>query len=483
MKEKIIKNRNLKLVILVLLMILTKVPNIYEPLWNEREADMLLVSKYIAEGATLFIDIYASLSPLSYVLFEIAIFSSKYSLLTAKILMIIFNIGSLILLFKFVSKHFGQNCAFASSLIYTLILATPIFGANIAASEHFATFFILFGINWISNKKHAYFAHFLFSIAILFDFKAIFLYLAFMLFRIFTTEKRTMAEFLKATFVFLVPITLFLLSLIYQESIFQFFTISLSRITAIIKPEEPTLGFYFFGNTLLARIVIASFITIVTLIMYYKKKFEKITFFLILLLTWSIFSSLYDQSGDMNNMIMFFPFASIAVAFILLRPSMIKLALVATMFLSFTSLFFSGTPPANLGTLRYYINFAKYSTGKQDTVGYINTFGKNAYRSYKLNSYLSQNYPGEKNIFVWTENPWIYLLSDLELPASKSLKSSDSMRRFGETKSRLIGDMTELFIIDSNCSSKDQFVEFVESQNFIKTKEVEGYEIYSSNKV
>jgi hypothetical protein len=96
---------------------------------------------------------------------------------------------------------------------------------------------------------------------------------------------------------------------------------------------------------------------------------------------------------------------------------------------------------------------------------------------YKLDSYLVQNYEDTKNIYIWTDNPWIYKLSDL-VPPVRYLYSKDALTHWGETKSYLVKNSPKLIVVDKDTKGTKEIIDFTLENNYHFEEEIDSFTLY-----
>jgi hypothetical protein len=267
----------------------------------------------------------------------------------------------------------------------------------------------------------------------------------------------------------------------FHKAVFQF-----NESHSIILRND-TLGFVFVHNTLFVRTILLVIFVLIIFYLYKKREISKhVSLFLIWAIS-SIYALLITQTPSTHYLLQgIIPFAvltSLIIRKFLHEPNILKriefIALYAVTMLAILNLFTSGRSlQTNTPTIRYYLNFSRYLTGKIDVTTYSAFFGKNTNSLYRLNNYLADLYPKQKHIYVWTDNPWIYDIADLDIQ-TRYIKSSDAKEHLGEVKSSFTKNMPFMIIIDENAVSSDELVEFINQSGFEREKVLDNYTLYT----
>jgi hypothetical protein len=95
-----------------------------------------------------------------------------------------------------------------------------------------------------------------------------------------------------------------------------------------------------------------------------------------------------------------------------------------------------------------------------------------------LLSYLGQNYPETRNIYFWTENPWIYYLGEYKSP-TRFLTAYDASKHWTEAGPDLSNKQPDIIVIDSTATDPANIRDFL-NKNYEGEIEFDIFIIYFS---
>lgn len=488
-----VKGTDLIIGTFILLLILLRLPSVFEPHWHSGEGSFASVANALDNGTLLYKDIWTDKSPTTFIIYYFAKYAQDLNLVFIKIISLIFSIATLILTYKLANKLLSKKVALVTSFTFAILLGLPIIEANSANSENFFVFFTILGIYLcLSNKTYKYLLAGLsfgvatqFCIRPFFEIFAVILYLA-----IVNAKSGKIKLFVKNTSLIGIGFALIWLPVLgyfQNKGILDDFLCTIFTSDNIHSSTDNSLGFIIFQNTLLARTIITTLILIFSTSIYLKDKIKNAHFLISLWGSLVVFSILFSQKTQPHYLIQAVPVFAIATGLLVRRlirerniTQKIQSLVLYLLILFFSiSLFTHGRAfPQTIRAGNYYINFYKYLSGKMDTVAYTKSFSEDTYYSYRLNSFLKQNFSSEKDVYVWTANPWIYYLSDLESPV-RYLQSYEAAKNWNEVKTSLTENPPALIIIDRTSQNPNELIKFLEENDYQFERNLEDYRIYS----
>jgi hypothetical protein len=138
----------LEFLVLLLVMVLLRLPNFFEPYWYGDEAIYLTVGNAIKNGARLYTDIIDHKTPIIYYL---AMVPSQFYFRLLNLGWMMVTTGFFFLLAKKLFKH--ASAAFAASLVFVLLTTLPWLEGNIPNGELFVLGFVTVGLWLMSQTK------------------------------------------------------------------------------------------------------------------------------------------------------------------------------------------------------------------------------------------------------------------------------------------------------------------------------------------
>lgn len=494
---KKIKKETILIGTVILALIILRIPSLFEPHWYSDEGFFASIANAIKSGNLLYKDIWTSNPPGIFLIYYLAALSNNLTLFSVKLLNLLFSTFSLVLIYKIAKELFSHKIAIIASIISAILLSLPILDANIANPENFFLLFTLLGI-YLSIRNTlptSFFAGISFGISMLFGKSPVFEIAAILVYQIFTLKlQHKKSQGIKSLGLMLIGLVIPLLVMFscfisngilndYFDSVFRY------NFTEILQASDDSLGFIVFANTIFVRTIILIIIITFRYYLFLKGQINQPRFLLDLWATFVIYAVLFTQKPYNHYLIQAVPIFSIFISLLIIelqekntfRKKIQQVtSFLLTIFL-ILSLFTSGQKlVGNINCISYYLNFSKYLGGKTDTSSYVKFFGKETYQTYRLNNYLAQNYPEEKNIYVWTDNSWIYSLADLK-PSIKYLQSFQAKNNFGQIKSTLVASPPTLVIIDQNSQNPQELISYLEENNYQLEKKFEEYQIYLHN--
>jgi len=473
----VLKESGFYLFLCIVLLIILRLPNLFEPFWNNIEGQYSSTALMMHNGYRLYLDIDAGF-PGIYAIYYIAQFFGNYSYIIVKLLAIFSSVLSVIFIYKISDVIFRSKISLSTALFSAIIFGVPFFGTNIADEVIFSLPLIILGTYYVLQKKYI-FSGLLLGTAFLFTFSVWVYIVFFSLILIIRLDKfkniKNIIFFIPS---FFIPITILLL--IFQFSgMFSAFTNNLE--IDYLKYSYQGLGFVILPNTIMVRLAI--FVILIFLIAIYQRNRAGLNSNKFFFLSWtviSIFSVLLYSGNSINRLIELVPVLSIILAYLLYK---IKIKNIIITFLStymVLNLYMDGKRIDFNHNPAYFSNFISFVIKKNDINNYIKYFGEEDYRVYRLSSYLLQIKKDNENIYFWTNKTWLYYLTECDKPIEKQLNSSKAYENFGRVKNSIISKKPEIIVIDKQNQGANQLEEFIVSDGYLFEKSMEGFEIYSN---
>ncbi len=490
--KKLIKKISLEhifLGIVLLLLILLRLPSLIEPHWNSQEAIYAVASQGMLNGQKLYSEVFTPSMPgIIVVYYLVNLIAGLKSLAILKTVNLIASTLTIILIYKLGKEIFNKKVASLATFLSLPFLATPIIGANIASSAGFFLPMTLLGIYFYEIASFKYskiIAGIFLALSALFHLGGIFFTFGLICYSAVTKSKK-LAKFCLSVFVILLVFFLVLTLNGNCSSLMKFLGERIGQLQEIDRNE---LGFVIFPNTILIRSIVSGIILIIASNTYKKGKLDKKHFLLTILTIASMYSALLIEKPNVTQLLIMIPTFSLVLSIVALRLflneknrqiSLYIAGTLAVISISFLNLFSDGNAlhsPIDITT--YYYNAYRYALHKIDSSTYIETFGYDVFRNYRLNSLLSQQYPNTANFFIWTDLPWIYVISDNVPPAPYPCSASSS-KNIGDLKNHIIINSPDLIIIDEkNSLNSKEFTEFIRANNYTFDIYFDGYNIYN----
>ena len=490
--KKVNKRELLVLGIFILILVLLRIPSVFEPHWHPLEGFFSSIVTSTSNNLKIYQDVWSSYPPGNLLIYSLANLIPDYSLNVLKISNLVISIGSLILIFKISKKLFDEKVAVTALIISTILLGTSILEANVASAVNFYLFFTLSGIYLVFKKgKHNHLlSGVFFGLAMIFGFKPIFEFLAILLFLLITTNtlKKQMRPllYLLGFLSPLIIVGIWMSSIGVLEDFYS--QVIVYNITNLFQETTHGLGFIFFSNNIILRSLLFIFFCFIALYLFRKKNISRPIFLVTLVSLASVFAVLTSSNQALYNLIQLVPMFSIITALVIVnllknidvsrKLTMISIYFLALFFI--LNLYTTGRKlSGTVDFFGYYQNFISSLIKKKDTSSYIKFFGEETYKRYRANTYLTQNYPDTDDIYIWTDNPWLYFLKNIKPPV-KYLQSFIAVDNLGKVKSDIQTNSPRIIVIDPNSQDSSEIRSFI-SEEYELENIFEDHEIYLRN--
>lgn len=436
------------LFITLTLIILLRLPSLFEPLWHRDEGISLTVGQTIANGAVLYRDVFDNKMPLFYALFALA-----NNIFNVKVVGLLFSIiGAIffVLLTHKVTKNL--NATAAAGIIYALLTSLPLWEGNVINGEILMIvptiigMYMLFGKDSITRKR-ALVAGIFFGLAFMIKAPSLFdAAAAGILILLFTLNSlKTKVKILTLLGLgFLIPLAIAIMYFLFQNALNDFID------TAFLG----NTGYVDWGTTLIipkgwlyARAIMVT--ALVAVLFYYRSKMTMATKIAAVWFLFAAYGALLSGRPYTHYLLQIAPSVALTAGLIVRNHSSLTSVLIL-----FTSLVLSTQVfTVNLGSISYqkdyYLNAILWATGNKTTKDYYNFFEPITARNYEINKYLNTHLSPNEKIYIWGDEPTIYALSH-RMPVGRYVASyhtdmnrnlnsyNDTIKKLQEEKPRII---------------------------------------------
>lgn len=475
---------------ILFLVIILRIPNLFEPYWYGDEAIYMALGEGVRQGLILYKDIFDHKLPAIYILAAIA-----GSIFWFKFILLVWHTVTVYLFWKFSERILSQSqipgraifraTLFATSF-FAILTTLPTIEGNIANAELFMAGPTIAALYFIFDKKvdfkKLFYAGALFSLAILFKVPSIFdAFTVIAFWGICSLWKwKDIQTAFKNSIPFGIGILLpILLTTAYfysvgagKEFLAAGFGLNLDYIS---RWSTPTVSSGKFEANLIFRAEILALLLI--LILVFKKFFDKVTLFCVIWLCFTLFALLLSGRPYPHYVIQAVAPLALLVSIIVNAKDKYRFLPVPFIFIFLFALNFYGF--SHYPTLPYYKNFINFVSGKMNTTEYLSSFDKRVPRTYDLaRSIVSRTQKGDR-IFIWGTEPELYALSR-HLPPGKyttSFHISD-FKGEKETIDVLYSNSPKYIIKIQNETRNLPGLDSLLQERYILLETVEGAEIW-----
>jgi hypothetical protein len=485
------------LFLLLVLVLILRLPNLFEPYWYGDEGIYLTLGQSLNKGAKLYSEIIDHKTPIIYYLARVQ------TQLNFRLLNIAWMLVTTTAFYYFAKRLLGSvKLTIFASLIFVLLTTLPWLEGNIPNGELFVLGFVLSGflivsksqffLNFLHSKpviktnvKMLFFAGFLVGLGILTKVPSILDLMALMSVGYFSwtnlfsknNEKNNLQNFkrqiVQLFYIFLGVLTPILISIVYFVSIgsgqdyLDFGLLYNFRYAGSwgLPFNHPLLLFSF---TLLGKII---FLLIsVVLLTLLRKYLKPVVQFILMWFVADLFGSLLSNRPYPHYFIQLVPPLALLVALLSrylknlilagkqkLNPQILVPFGISILFL----LIFVATMKLlefkPYQTQSYYANWWKLVTGHMSKQDYRQTFDTLMKDNYKAAPIIKS--ANSDNLFIWGTNPMLYALTETQptgrFTVSFHIKDFDA---FGETARDVVKKSPPFIVVMKN--EKHDFKEF-----------------------
>lgn len=398
--------KNEGLILMLLLIVILRIPSLFEPYWYGDEGIYLVLGQALRKGLVFYRDIHDNKPPLLYLLAAISGNIFYFRLM----LMIWFGTATA-LFFKLMQIILPKNKAAWYGTTLTMIILTTLFEGNIANAEIFIFLPVILAMLMIVKKTQNWFGvGLLFSAGFLFKVPAIFDLLAALIW-LLIFQKEKLANVFKCLLGFIVPIGL---TIIYYGVVGGLEPYIRSALLQNIGYLSTWGGS---KNGVINRGVIVA----ICLTMFYplakKLRFPNRANLIVVWFLLAMYGALLSERPYPHYLIQpAIPGAILLALFLFSRRKELRLVIVAIVILSgwwWYQIKFWGYP-----IVPYYVNFIKYITHQRSLEEYRNYFDTRVNQTYRLGEYLKKSTLPQDRVFIWGDEPGVYALGN-RLPVGR----------------------------------------------------------------
>lgn len=395
---KALIEKNEGLILILLLVIVLRIPSLFEPLWYGDEGIYLVLGQALRKGLIFYRDIHDNKPPLLYLLAAIAGNVFYFRL----ILMVWFG-ATTVLFFKLMQVFLPKKKTVWYGATLAMIVLTTIFEGNVANAEIFIILPVVLAILMVAKKTQNWFgigllfsAGFLFKVPAAFDFAAVIIWL--MMF-----EKKVLGKILAAGFGFILPI---LGTIIYYS---------------IVGGLEPyirsallqNIGYLSTWGVSKSGLMNRGIITAAFLAIFYplvkKFKLPKWPSLIVIWFLLAMYGALLSERPYPHYLIQpAVPGTILLALFLYSKQKTLKLMMVIAGILS--GWWWWQIKFWNYPIVSYYINFVQYVAGQKSPEEYQNFFDPRVNQTYRLGEYIKRSTLPQDRVFIWGDEPGIYAL-------------------------------------------------------------------------
>lgn len=421
------------LVWLLILIILLRLPSLFEPFTYADEGIYLTLGQALRQGLVWYRDIHDNKPPMLYLLAALAGDFPTY-----RLLLFFWGLATIFVFFKLSQLLFPKNksAIIVSTATFTLLTSTHTFEGNIGNAENFmllptiiAFFFILKTVDkTVINHKFVkslsiwFLVGVLFSLATLLKVPAAFDFVAALVFILLMAEKKNYKLLITNYFLLLLGFILpILLTIIYYASkgaLNQYLTAAffqnLPYLSSWVQDKPQVSGL---PLPLLSRGFLV--LALVLVLFIFRKRGSLVAKLVLVWFAFSWFAALLSSRPYPHYLIQILPSLSLSFGLFFSQPGKyLKEKLIPTSLLVILVVTWITFRFWYYVNLPYLINFYQYALRIKSHQEYFSNFDPRTETIYQTAEYLKVHTLPEEKIFIWGTDPSIYALSR-RLPAGR----------------------------------------------------------------
>lgn len=415
------------LVLVFILVILLRLPTLFEPFTYGDEGIYLALGQAARKGLVFYRDIHDNKPPMLYLL---ACLAGNFS--TYRLIALFWSLTTVFVFYQLSKVLFKKNLpsVITTTALFALLTNIHRFEGNVANAENFmllptvAAFYFIAKKGFdektrvLKNISIWLLAGILLGLATLFKVPAVFDFTALcvLLFLVFSGEKKKnyalyVRHYMLLLIGFFLPTLLTIIYYASQGALRQYLTAAflqnLPYLSSWSGGQSQVGGFPF-----LLALRAGTVVLLALLVFLFRKK---ISFRAQLILIWfgfSWFAALLSSRPYPHYLIQLLPALSLSFGLLLVKGkgSLIEKAVPATLLVVFVTTLYS-FQFWSYPSLPYYLNFYQFVLRDKTQQEYFNDFDGRANTIYQVADYLQVHTVPSEKIFVWGNIPFIYPLA------------------------------------------------------------------------
>ncbi len=404
------------------LVVLLRIPSLFEPYWYGDEGIYLTLGLAIKKGLVLYRDIHDNKPPLLYLLAALAGNVAWFRAILLNWMLI-----STIFFWKLINYLFPkqEKLAKISLLFFTILSSIPLIEGNIANAEIFLIGPIIAGFyTYLTAKKwwQYFLSGILFSTAVLFKMPALFDFCALFAFVVITLNKKKILPTISNSFIlaagFFVPLLISVAYFAFHNALGSYlsaaFLQNIGYLSSWKTGTMTSVGVTSKSGLLFRGIGVA----VITFFLFiFRKKFSPAIILVFLWFLFSLFAALLSERPYPHYLLQILPPLSLLIGILFSKTAkivkLLTLGLVVVLAANIILVSFWAYP-----VFGYYSNFIQYVSGSRDQRQYFAWFDPQVNQTYSVANFLLRRTATDEPIFIWGDEPFIYALSR-RLPATR----------------------------------------------------------------
>jgi hypothetical protein len=449
------------LIILVAIVVMLRLPSLFEPYWYGDEQIYLAIGQGVRKGLVLYRDItdYPNKPPLIYLLAAAA-----GSVFWFKFMLMMWNVVHVVVVNRLLARLWGEKkwLVWGGSGAFILLTALPMLEGNIANGEMFMTMPVTLAMLLLWKAQY-FWAGLMLALGFLFKIpvaaEVVAAGLAFWVFR------HSFKGIISFGIGFGLPIAV-VLGAWYGMGV------------APIDLVQNMLGSskYVTNYPLAPRLILVAGITGGLYLI--KKRLSRKLIWAGLWLIWALFGATLSGRPYPHYFIQIVVPVIVTLGVVLVARNRLQLAVgSAVLALVGLTLVILKVPPYPV--MAYYANFGRWVAGQKSFSDYAAAFDQRMPRNYKLAYYLTTHTSPEARIYIWGNQPDVYVMAD-RLPVGKLVTSFhvEDLQAYAATMEWLKNDPPAYIVMMADEPRQFKELEYWLDQNYLETDTIGAAKVY-----
>ncbi len=412
------------LILILILLVLLRLPSLFEPYWYLDEAMYLTIGRCLRHGWLLYQDIFDNKPPGIYWL---ALLSP--SLWVFRLIALVSQFVSVFLFFHLTKKIGGRNnIAFLATLLLVLLTATPVWEGNITNAEILMSPFVIgaFYLGWCYlNKSPASAYRWLFGAGLLcglatlikavalFDFFTLLLII--LVLRPPANMTYLVSELMVSITGLLLPWLVTIMYFLSKQALGAFVYSTLIYNQGYIEVFSPPLVWGSLSLSWLPKIIIWALFLLALILL--KRRLSQLTLVALIWLLATLFAVTLSNRSYPHYLVQVAPSLALtlAVLFSLTKDKVVSIIFTLFFIYVFNLYNFSAVP-----VWSYYHNFMQFQSKQISVETYQQYFDQRMWRIEQLGNYLKHSVLPNQQILIIGDLPQLYAQSGV-LPSGRYL--------------------------------------------------------------
>jgi hypothetical protein len=408
------------LIVLILLFIILRLPSLFEPIWYGDEGIYLTLGQAVRKGWLLYNQIHDNKPPTLYYFAAIAQTVSGFRLLLA-----VWMIPTIYVFYLLSQKFLSLRLAQLATLFFLVVTSVPFFEGNIANSEIFMLLptilavYLIYSLNSIHKSYFIYLISgfllgfaFTIKVPVAVEFGFLFVWI------ILTSRRFDYREIFIFSAAFSLPILLYSLFFFIKGAFNNFiFAALLQNFGYLSSWVTGSHSGSATGSGLITRALILAVFWVFIYILFYRKTISRPIAFVSFWFSAAIFGALLSTRPYPHYLIQVLPSLTLLLFLVFDKHLKNFCRRYLVILLAFSVFIFFHFHFYTYPVFSYYRNFYSHLT-TLNSADYRRFFGSEVNNTYAIAAYIKANTSPTEKIFVWGDNPFVYVLSD-RLPVGR----------------------------------------------------------------